>query len=149
MGSDYLKISAKSRYALAALIYMGQNCSVNDTVTVLSLSENLGISKIYLEQVFSLLRRGGIVTSIKGAHGGYRFAKPTADITVFDIFSSIETSMFEKTESTVAKTTENIEQVMFDAVFNPLDKMLRQTLSAITLESIVNKTKKSDYMYYL
>lgn len=149
MGSDCLKISAKSRYALAALTYMGQNCNANDTITVLALSEKLGISKIYLEQVFSLLRRGDIVISIKGAQGGYRLAKSSSDITVFDILSAIEMSMFEKTESTVAKTAENIERVMFDTIFDVLDKKVREILSAITLEDIVKKSEQTDYMYYL
>lgn len=145
-----MKISAKSRYALAALVYMGKNFTADEIVTILSLSEKLGISKIYLEQVFSLLRRGDVVTSIKGAQGGYRLVKPANEITVFDILSAIETSLFEKTQQTVAKSNENIERAMFDVVFDPLDQALHQTLSAITLDDIVNNADKNDdYMYYL
>ena len=146
-----MKISAKSRYALAALTYMAQHYSANDIVTVLSLSEKLGISKIYLEQVFSLLRRGNVVTSIKGAQGGYRLTKAPKDITIFDILSSIETALFERTESTVPKSDGNIEKAMFEMVFDVLDHSLRETLTAISLEDIVTKagTYKDEYMYYL
>jgi len=144
-----LKISAKSRYALAALVYMAQHSAANEPTTVLSLSENLGISKIYLEQVFSLLRRGDVVTSIKGAQGGYRLTREPSNISIFDIFSAIETSMFERTESTVASSSETIERAMFGVVFEPLDNALRSTLTAISLEDIVSKAAKNDYMYYL
>ena len=144
-----MKISAKSRYALAALVYMAQHSAANEPTTVLSLSENLGISKIYLEQVFSLLRRGDVVTSIKGAQGGYRLTREPSNISIFDIFSAIETSMFERTESTVASSSETIERAMFGVVFEPLDNALRSTLTAISLEDIVSKAAKNDYMYYL
>jgi len=144
-----LKISAKSRYALAALVYMAQHSAANEPTTVLSLSENLGISKIYLEQVFSLLRRGDVVTSIKGAQGGYRLTREPSNISVYEIFSSIETSMFERTESTVASSNENIERAMFGVVFESLDVAVKSTLTAISLEDVVSKAAKNDHMYYL
>ena len=144
-----MKISAKSRYALAALVYMAQHSAANEPTTVLSLSENLGISKIYLEQVFSLLRRGDVVTSIKGAQGGYRLTREPSNISVYEIFSSIETSMFERTESTVASSNENIERAMFGVVFESLDVAVKSTLTAISLEDVVSKAAKNDHMYYL
>ena len=144
-----MKISAKSRYALAALIYMARNCKANETITVLSLSEKLGISKIYLEQVFSLLRRGNVVTSTKGAQGGYRLSRSPGEITARDVFAAIETSLFEKTEPTVPKTNDGIELAMNEAVFDVLDVALSDVLSAISLEEIVAKMPKDEYMYYL
>ncbi|MFV0412017.1 MAG: RrF2 family transcriptional regulator, partial [Oscillospiraceae bacterium] len=65
-----MKVSTKGRYALAAVTHMAQQHSTGEYITVLSIAERLGLSKIYLEQVFSLLKRGGIVNSTKGAQGG-------------------------------------------------------------------------------
>ena len=62
---------------------------------VLKISE-AGVSKIYLEQVFSLLKRDGLVNSIKGAQGGYQLSRPAEEISVYDILSVAELSMFEK-----------------------------------------------------
>jgi hypothetical protein len=50
-----MRISAKGRYALAATIHLAQKYDSGEYTTVLSISERFGISKIYLEQVFSLL----------------------------------------------------------------------------------------------
>lgn len=47
----------------------------NECITISSIAEKLGISKIYLEQVFSLLKRAKLVTSLKGAQGGYQLSK--------------------------------------------------------------------------
>ena len=52
-----MKISAKGRYGLSAMIYLAFHAGTSKYVTVLRISENLDISKIYLEQVFSLLKK--------------------------------------------------------------------------------------------
>ena len=66
-----MRISAKGRYALAAAISMARQYGTGEHITAISISEKLGISKIYLEQVFSLLKRAGLVNTVKGAQGGY------------------------------------------------------------------------------
>jgi len=148
-----MRISAKGRYGLAAVVSMAESGGVDESVTVISLSERLNISKIYLEQVFSLLKRGNVVISIKGAQGGYRLARPPKDITVFDVLSVIENSLFEKTESTVSESDVNIEKAMIETVFDVLGNSVKETLSGITLEDITNQVAKhkggENYMYYL
>ena len=65
-----MRISSKGRYGLAAMVCMAESYGSGACITIISLSERLGISKIYLEQVFSLLKRGGLVLAIKGVQGG-------------------------------------------------------------------------------
>ena len=143
-----MKISSKGRYGLAVLASMAKVEGIDKIVTVISLSERLNISKIYLEQVFTLLKRGGLVISVKGAGGGYYLARPPKDITVFDILSAIECSLFEKVEATIAKSDESLERAINENVFEVLDNTLKEVLSNISLEDIVNKSGES-YMYYL
>ena len=52
-----MRISAKGRYGLAAMAYLAHSYNNGAPVTIIRISEKLGISKIYLEQVFSLLRK--------------------------------------------------------------------------------------------
>jgi Rrf2 family protein len=129
---------------------MAEKGQSEERITIISLSEKLKISKIYLEQVFALLRRGGLVISAKGAQGGYNLSRPAKDITAFDVLSATETSLFEKVEETVAD--ERIENTLRNALFDPLDAALRETLSRITLEDMVNQSavymSGDYYMYY-
>ena len=74
-----MKISAKGRYGLAAMTYLARNYASGSPITIISISEKLGISKIYLEQVFSLLKRARLVNSIKGSQGGYQLAREPRD----------------------------------------------------------------------
>lgn len=148
-----MKISSKGRYALAAMIEMAKMAPSQDRITVLALSQRLEISKIFLEQVFSLLRRGGIVNSIKGAQGGYQLAKPSGEITAFDILSSTENTLFDDVESTVEKSSPGIEKVMQELVFRPVDAALSTALKGVKLSDLAEEASlwsaDGDYMYYL
>jgi Rrf2 family cysteine metabolism transcriptional repressor len=137
-----LRISAKGRYALASTIHMAQNHSNNEYITLISISEKLGISKIYLEQVFSLLKHGGIVNSIKGAQGGYQLTRTPNQITVYDILHSVETTLFERAEETISGSFPEIEHAMSAAVYQPLDFSIKSTLQGITLYDLVTEAEK-------
>ncbi len=148
-----MRISAKGRYALAAVINMAQLYNSGEYITVISISERLGISKIYLEQVFSMLKRGEIVKSVKGAQGGYQLVRMPGQITVLDVLSAIETSMFEAVEGTVPEKAPEIEAAMRTSVFNILDKSVNETLSRITLDDLVAEAERQkqdrSIMYYI
>ncbi len=147
-----MRISAKSRYALAATTHMGLNRALSDSVTLISISEALGISKIYLEQVFALLKRGNIVVSTKGSSGGYQLKRSPEDIKVLDILTSIETSLFEKTEKTLDDSN-SIELATRALLYDPLDLTLSDFLDNLTLQDIIDRAKiekdKSEIMFYI
>ena len=91
-----MKISAKGRYGLAAMAFLARISQATSPTTILTISENLGISKIYLEQVFSLLKHARLVTSSKGSQGGYQLARTPQEITAWDVLSAIELPLTEK-----------------------------------------------------
>lgn len=148
-----MRISAKGRYALAAVINLAQQYDSGECITVISISERLGISKIYLEQVFSMLKRGDIVKSVKGAQGGYQLDRMPAQITVLDVLSAVETSLFETAEDTVQENAPEIEAAMRLSVFDVLDRSVSDVLSGITLEDLVAEVEKhrdeQAIMYYI
>ncbi len=148
-----MKISAKARYALAATIYMAQNHSNNEFITLISISDKLGISKIYLEQVFTLLKIGKIVHSIKGAQGGYQLTRTPQSITIYDILSAVETSLFDKTEETIAELQPEIENAMATTIYQPLDDIIKSSLQAITLYDLVSQAEKNksdqNFMFFI
>ena len=148
-----MRISAKGRYALASVIHMAQQHQIGDSITLISISESLGISKIYLEQVFALLKRGELVTSVKGAQGGYQLARSPRQMTVLDVLTAVETTLFDKTEDTVLDKAPEIEYAMRSSAFQPLDDAVSDALGKITLEDLVLAAEKhqGDHaaMYYI
>lgn len=148
-----MRLSAKGRYALAATIHMAQNYNKDEYITLISISERFNISKIYLEQVFSLLKRGGIVNSVKGSQGGYQLAELPEQITVYDILSSVETTLFENAEETIKDTAPEIEAAINDTVYEPLDLAVKNVLLNVTLSDLIKEADKrmgdSALMYFI
>lgn len=132
-----MRISAKGRYALAAVVRMAQQYQNGESITLVSISDRLGISKIYLEQVFSLLKRAELVTSVKGAQGGYQLARPPRQITALDVLTAVETTLFDQTEDTVPDKSPEIEAALRTEVFSPLDKAAAGALGSVTIERLV------------
>lgn len=145
-----MKISAKGRYGLAAMTYLARSYSAGVPTTIISISEKLGISKIYLEQVFSLLKRAQLVSSIKGSQGGYQLARAPREISAYDILSSIELSLMEKAASAADKMPE-LDKALESKVFAPLDKKIQESLSSVSLDDIltaIDAEKDADSLMY-
>ena len=145
-----MKISAKGRYGLAAMTYLARNYASGAPITIISISEKLGISKIYLEQVFSLLKRANLVNSIKGSQGGYQLAREPRAISTYDILSSIELSLMEKAAPASDKMPE-LNRALATKVFTPLDDNIKETLSNVRLDDILtalDAQKDADSLMY-
>lgn len=85
-------LTTKARYAVMAVIEIVEEEKSQGKASPLSLhaiSEKQKISLSYLEQIFSSLKKAGIVSSIKGPGGGYILGKPCEQITAADIISAI------------------------------------------------------------
>ena len=141
MFSD-MRISAKGRYALAVMVQMAENYGNGEYIAVVNISKNLGISKIYLEQIFSLLKKSGLLNSVKGTQGGYHLARRPRLITAKDILSAVEISLFEEAKSTASNKAIEIDKSIRLLVFDELDNKIKETLESITLEDLVLTTEK-------
>ena len=84
-----MKVSTKGRYALEALLDLALQDS-DGFVALHGVGERRGLSENYLEQIFSDLRRSGIVTSLRGQQGGYRLARTPDRITAGEVLRAVE-----------------------------------------------------------
>jgi Rrf2 family protein len=146
----YMRISAKCRYGIAALITL---CNHGSTLTsIFKISEELEISKIYLEQVFGKLKHEGIITSVKGAQGGYKLARAASEITLADIVYALVDGIAENSFETVPEKAPEIDAVISET-FTELDDTIKKKLSEISLESLSKKASErkngQEYMFYI
>lgn len=137
-----MRISAKGRYALASVISMAQQYDTGEFITLISISERLGISKIYLEQVFSLLKRAELVISVKGSQGGYQLSRAPKLITALDVLAAVETSLFDRSEDTVPEKAPEIETAMRALVFESLDQSVAEALIRCTIEDLLTAAEQ-------
>lgn len=83
-----MKLSTKGQYALHAMIFLARRAKEGPQ-TLKTIAED-GLPEQYLEQLLGQLRRDGLVSTVRGAQGGYSLARPAGQITVAQIIESTE-----------------------------------------------------------
>ncbi len=135
-----MRISTKGRYALRLMIDLAMNES-DEPVRVRDVAERQGISIKYLEQIISILNKGGLVKSIRGPQGGYRLAKNPSEYTVGEILRLIEGNL-----SPVPCLDDGVNQCERSDVcctlylWKKLDDAINGVLDVVTLQEIVDNT---------
>ena len=84
-----MKLNTRSRYAVMALADMASFDRQNP-ISLRDISLRQNISLVYLEQIFSKLKKNNIVQSIRGTNGGYILAKDPEQIKLLNIFSAVD-----------------------------------------------------------
>lgn len=137
-----MKLSTKGRYGLRALIDLGLY-SENETVSIASIAARQNISESYLEQLIAKLRKAGLVTSVRGAGGGYKLAKPAAEISVGDILRALEGSL-DPVECPGLKEESSCGDSQFCVtkyVWQRINDSINQTVDEIKLEQLIEESK--------
>jgi len=87
-----VKISALEEYGLRCLLQLAQDGAVPGSATSLSarqIAEREALTLDNAGQILGALRRAGLVTSVRGVHGGFRLARPASEITVGQVFRAL------------------------------------------------------------
>ncbi|MDE0208544.1 MAG: Rrf2 family transcriptional regulator [Boseongicola sp. SB0673_bin_14] len=84
-----MKLSTKGRYAVVALADLALTPE-NELLSLSEISKRQDISLPYLEQLFVKLRRSGLVESVRGPGGGYRLARPAAQVRISEILGAVD-----------------------------------------------------------
>ena len=123
-----MRISTRGSYALEAVLAIAL-FPAEQTISIREISERTQISDNYLEQIFSLLRKSKIISSSRGAYGGYQLARPAGKIYVGDVLRATEKSISpvlcaEEDNSCVRSThcaTRNAWCKLFAAITDTVD----------------------------
>lgn len=84
-----ISITSKSPYAVAALAELGRSGG-SEPVPIAELARRREAPAQFLEQLFAVLRRAGIVSSHRGVKGGYRFARDPSTVTVLEVVELLD-----------------------------------------------------------
>ena len=144
-----MKISTKGRYGLKAMLDIAVYSS-SENVTLKNVSERENISEKYLEQIFSALRKNGLVNSKKGAQGGYTLSKSMSKITVGDILRVLEGDLLVVQEDETEKDI--MDKCIQKNIWDKLNSSINSIVNSITLEDLFyeyNKETNPEYIYYI
>jgi Rrf2 family iron-sulfur cluster assembly transcriptional regulator len=128
-----MRMSTKGRFAVNALIDLALREPAGP-VALATISQRQQISLSYLEQLFSRLRKEGLVESTRGPGGGYTLGRPAERITVADIVSSVD-------EPLEAQGEDERSLGMSRSLWQRLNAAMLGHMATITLASLVQEQK--------
>ena len=130
-----MRLTTKGRFAVTAMLDLAMH-EIDKPVTLAGISERQAISLSYLEQLFSRLRRNGLVKSVRGPGGGYRLAKKQTKISVSEIISAVD----EPIDATQCGGRENCHgerRCMTHDLWSSLNDRILDYLSGVSLADLV------------
>jgi Rrf2 family protein len=138
-----MQVSSRGKYSVRAVLDIARH-SDGSPVPLAAISQREGISVMFLEQLFQQLRKGNIVKSTRGSHGGYVLARDASEITIGEIVRLIEpplytSSCFSKEES--VDDCRISSSCISGAIWKQLAEHVDNFLDSITVADLANKAK--------
>ncbi len=137
-----MKLSTRGKYGLYAMYYLAQHSGegpqpLQDIATI-------GVPKLYLEQLLGNLRRAGLISSVRGAQGGYQLARQAEEITLLDIVDAME-GPIELSECTSDESTcDRSCSCPVRWVWQQVTDSINNELAKIRLSDMLNKPCESE-----
>lgn len=128
-----MNLTTKSEYGLRALSYLRDRYN-EGPIRITEISENLDISKMYIEQLFRKLKSAGIVESFRGKDGGYQLAKAPNQIIVGSVIRILEghINLTYKCDKDGCEVNDCASR----EVFSKIDSAVSNVIDQITLDQI-------------
>ena len=131
-----ISVTSKSRYGVVALAELAR--AGDRPVPIAQVAERRGIPVQFLEQLFSTLRRDGLLQSQRGVKGGYTLARPADRITVLEVVQALDGKVGEEASEAGGIWAEGVEA-------------LRGVFRGTTIADIANREadEAGSQMYYI
>ncbi|GAB4287365.1 MAG: Rrf2 family transcriptional regulator [Coriobacteriia bacterium] len=137
-----MRMTARSEYGVLALIELAARQD-GEPVSARELAEARGIPLPFLEQLLVALRKAGIVSSTRGARGGFALARPAEEITVLDAVEALEGPV----EASVCDTSADCpheNRCAAAGVWRELTSALSGVLSGYDLQRLAERQRALD-----
>lgn len=139
-----MRLTTKGRYAVTAMLDLA--LYAKDTpVSLADISARQNISISYLEQLFSKLRKKGLVRSARGPGGGYRLSRTEDFIFVMEIIDAIDESI-DTTRCQGKGDCHDGKQCLTHELWEDLSLQIRKFLSGISLGELVSRKERADVL---
>ena len=137
-----MKISAKAEYACLALLALAQQGPDTPPLRIREISESYGIPERYLVQILLQLKGAGLVASTRGASGGYRLARPAAEVSISEVLSAIDGPDTAPREAAQANRAASR---ILATVWERVRQAERSVLQATTIADLVAQTSPPEW----
>ncbi len=140
-----MNLSAKTEYACLAMLQLAADYASGEPQQIRRIAEVHGIPSRFLVQILLQLKGASLVLSTRGAAGGYRLARPPAEITLAEVIEVMEGD--KRPTSSAGKKTPLVGSLL--NFCRELDDIQRDRLLDITLMDLVEQAGQREPMWYI
>lgn len=140
-----MKMSTKGRYGIKAMLELALVYDIS-TISVRSIAEKQNISELYLEQIFSILKKAELIKSVRGAKGGYSLSKKPKDITIKNIMDALEGPISISNCIEKDAQCDNLDKCATRVLWTKLRDAIDDIFSSVTLQDIINEHNKLNFL---
>lgn len=136
-----MKLSTRSTYGVRAMLALALQPPGSGPLMVKDIAGQQKLPATYLEQLMVLLRKAGLVTAIRGAHGGYTLARQAAEITLLEIIEVLEGPLSLTDCPTDAGCCGHPETCVLQDLWQQASQALIGVFSKITLATLAEQQR--------
>ena len=138
-----MRLSTRARYGTRLMLELALNFE-KGTVFLKDIAKKEEISEKYLSHLVIPLKAGGLISSSRGAHGGYRLAKDPSQITLKDIVQILEGGISFVECVNNPSVCPRVSKCATRGIWEKLDEKISDELSSVTLEDLMKSQKEID-----
>jgi Rrf2 family protein len=145
-----VELSSRLEYALIALLEIADRQERGKPLKVNEIAASQALPERYLDQIFTSLKRQGILSSQRGMKGGYLLAKELWQITLLDVVIAIEGGGDRQKVDLTTPTT--LERAIIIQTFEGIKESVHEILISYTLQDLaktLETQRQSSPMYYI
>ncbi len=139
-----MKLSVKSDYAARAVLGLARHYQPGLSVRVEDLALAQGVPANYLVQILIELKSNQIVKSQRGKEGGYKLARPPAEITLGDVLRSVHGQILDTPAFADPQCPVELREA-----WRKLQRTLEETADDITFQQLLEASTSKEKMYYI
>ncbi len=138
-----MKLSTKGRYGLRAMVDLALHYD-EGYISLRHIAERQEISEGYLEQVFAMLKKEGLVRSARGAQGGYKLSYRPEDITVGMVLRALEGSLapVDCVDGVNPSRCSRYDECVTKLIWEKMRDCLDEVVDSISLKDLILKYEK-------
>ncbi|MBN2475098.1 MAG: Rrf2 family transcriptional regulator [Pirellulales bacterium] len=144
-----MKISAKTEYACIAMLELAAQYESGEPVRIRRIAERHAVPPRFLVQILLQLKGAGLVSSVRGAAGGYHLLNPPGEVSLGEVMEAVDGSTGENGKASSASPNSPAVKVLTQA-WQEVASVEREMLHKISLADLLDRAKMQDeQMYYI
>jgi Rrf2 family cysteine metabolism transcriptional repressor len=136
-----MRVSAKAEYACIAMLELAANHGNPQPVRVKAIADAHGIPLRFLVQILLQLKGAGLVSSTRGAAGGYHLARGPEAISLADVINVNDRTTIPRLDSAAVAPSPAVHAIR--TVWQEIQAEEQRMLEEVTLADLVRKTERT------